>query len=36
MLLENVCNYRARQRPDNQDQAKHALTPVLMYQLAPY
>ena len=34
--LEKVCHNRARRRrPANQEQAKHALTHVIIFQLAP-
>ena len=33
--LNKVCNYRARRRPANHEQAKKALTPVIIIQLAP-
>ena len=34
MLCKKVCNHCARRRPANQDQAKQALIPVIIIQLA--
>ena len=35
MLCKKVCNGRALRHPANQEEAKQALTPVIIIQLAP-
>ena len=35
MLFKKVCNYFTRRRQVNQEQAKQALTPIVIIQLAP-